>query len=698
MFGNSWHKKEKPLLGLTGAGGGVGSNLVAGGEAGPTNSATGGYISEYESGGTKYRSHTFMKTGTWVVTSNDGFDVEYLVVAGGGGGGQQHGGGAGAGGFRTNLSGHPLATPTGAYPVTPTGGNPSNNGTYTVEVGQGGRGNSSGGYPHSVMNRTAGGNSKFDTITATGGGFAGNWQSTNAHNEAFNAGGTGGSGGADGSCEGNAVSPAIAGNTPPSSPPQGNPAGTSRYSGAGGGGATQAGGNATDVPSPYGAGVAGKGGDGSAIAIQGSTAVTYAGGGGGGMYQNSPGYPGVPSKRSPGGAGGGGQGGWGGGANLTEFGIAGQDGLGGGGGGGGNSCYGSPTGNCNYPLHQGGAGGDGTVIIRYEIGSVGGSAKATGGAISFWSNPGSPTGKTCIHKFFTPGTLTVSTNITGAETVVIGGGGGGGTDCGGGGGAGAYRHASSVSLPTASYPVTVGSGGQVVEGNLPGPGTGGGRGWYGGDSIFNSVTSNGGGGGGGGAPTESKAGGPSGPYASPGNASGGGGQGATTGPGPAGAYGYAGGNGNNGAPYYAGGGGGAGGVGTNAGAGGGATTYSNGGAGVQLPAMFRDPAQQGDGGSYGANGIGAPGPGSSFHWVCGGGGGSSGDVSQAGAGGNAPHPDAKNYAGGGHGAGPTNNPYPNGDASPGINGTGGGGGGGDGSGATDAGKGGSGVVLIAYPV
>ena len=31
MLENSWHKKEKPLLGLTGSGGGVGSNLVGGG-------------------------------------------------------------------------------------------------------------------------------------------------------------------------------------------------------------------------------------------------------------------------------------------------------------------------------------------------------------------------------------------------------------------------------------------------------------------------------------------------------------------------------------------------------------------------------------------------------------------------------------------------------------------------------------------
>ena len=89
MLGNSWHKKEKPLLGLTGAGGGVGSNLVAGVTT-PVE-ATGGLVGEYETGGKKYKSHTFMESGTFVVST--GGDVEYLVVAGGGGGGQQHGGG-----------------------------------------------------------------------------------------------------------------------------------------------------------------------------------------------------------------------------------------------------------------------------------------------------------------------------------------------------------------------------------------------------------------------------------------------------------------------------------------------------------------------------------------------------------------------------------------------------------------------------
>ena len=39
MFNNSWHKKEKPLLGLTGLGGGTGSPLVAGGAGSPVDTS-----------------------------------------------------------------------------------------------------------------------------------------------------------------------------------------------------------------------------------------------------------------------------------------------------------------------------------------------------------------------------------------------------------------------------------------------------------------------------------------------------------------------------------------------------------------------------------------------------------------------------------------------------------------------------------
>ena len=50
MLGNSWFKKERPLLGLTGAGGGVGSNLLGpAGEAFPPegHDASGGVIHDF---------------------------------------------------------------------------------------------------------------------------------------------------------------------------------------------------------------------------------------------------------------------------------------------------------------------------------------------------------------------------------------------------------------------------------------------------------------------------------------------------------------------------------------------------------------------------------------------------------------------------------------------------------------------------
>ena len=83
--------------------------------------ATGGTINDYEISGTYYRAHIFAASGALNVTalsnSPDLPDtVEYLVVAGGGGGGcvggGNGGGGAGAGGLRTNLTGHPEAAPS----------------------------------------------------------------------------------------------------------------------------------------------------------------------------------------------------------------------------------------------------------------------------------------------------------------------------------------------------------------------------------------------------------------------------------------------------------------------------------------------------------------------------------------------------------------------------------------------------------
>ena len=98
--------------------------------------ATGGVISDYVTPpGDIYRAHIFTSSGTFDVTDDTtdfGATVEYLVVAGGGSGGSNYpswgAGGGGAGGFRTNVAGHPLAG--AAFPVSVS--------PYPVVVGGGG--------------------------------------------------------------------------------------------------------------------------------------------------------------------------------------------------------------------------------------------------------------------------------------------------------------------------------------------------------------------------------------------------------------------------------------------------------------------------------------------------------------------------------------------------------------------------------
>ena len=94
MFENFWHKKEKPLQGLMGLGGGSASPLVGG--AAPID-ASGGNIDGAEPGN-GYKYHVFTSAGAFTVNSGAG-DVEYLVVAGGAGGGYQAAGGGGGGGL-----------------------------------------------------------------------------------------------------------------------------------------------------------------------------------------------------------------------------------------------------------------------------------------------------------------------------------------------------------------------------------------------------------------------------------------------------------------------------------------------------------------------------------------------------------------------------------------------------------------------
>ena len=104
MLENFWHKKEKPIQGLMGLGGGAAGHLMSGAAGGDGHTATGGIISEYSDGATIYRAHIFVSDGTFTVTSVDPnpdyATIDLLVVGGGGSGSgsiQNYWAGAGGG-------------------------------------------------------------------------------------------------------------------------------------------------------------------------------------------------------------------------------------------------------------------------------------------------------------------------------------------------------------------------------------------------------------------------------------------------------------------------------------------------------------------------------------------------------------------------------------------------------------------------
>ena len=259
-----------------------------------------------------------------------------------------------------------------------------------------------------------------------------------------------------------------------------------------------------------------------------------------------------------------------------------------------------------------------------------------------------------VHVFTTSGDFVVGSvgDDSTAEYLVLGGGGGGGNDHGGGGGAGGLVVTSNSIIDT-TYSAIVGLGGQgalsVRDGSTMG--TSGGN-----SSIFGTIAYGGGRGGSytNGAPENGGSGG------------GGGGDGDVGGQ-PIAGQGYAGGNGSSSSPsYQGGGGGGAGGVGAPG------TTNSN--------------------GPNGGNGFSSAISGSDVVYGGGGGGCSAYDGVSYGLGGS-----------GGGGRGATNTAV----AVSGTNGLGGGGGGANRHGAGGshasssigtAGNGGSGLVIIRYPI
>lgn len=287
----------------------------------------------------------FYDSGNWkqVVA---GYFVEYVVVAGGGGGGPPGGGGGGGGGYRSSvsaeLSGGGLSAEN---PILVSPGT-----SYTVTVGAGGTGGA-----YLSVNPSPGGNSAFGNIVALGGGGGGQNNGSGSIGIPTSGGSGGGEGGRDSGPGSGTVGQGYAGGNNNLS-----------YPGAygGGGGAGQIGANAASTT------VGGKGGDGVASSITGSS-VYRAGGGGGGTF---------------GGGGGtsGGAGGLGGGVAGTTGGTPVAAAANTGGGGGGNGGGGDP----------GGTGGSGIVVVRYL-----GAQRATGGTVT-------SSGGYTIHTFTSSGTFT----------------------------------------------------------------------------------------------------------------------------------------------------------------------------------------------------------------------------------------------------------------------------------------------------
>jgi hypothetical protein len=276
--------------------------------------ATGGATEEYDSGGKRYKSHTFTSNGTFEVTTVGDADgdlnkVEYVVVAGGGGGNT---GGGGAGGYRSSVVGESSGGGASAESKLVVSQQ-----SYSITIGSGGPGRNQSGWSSNADGN--GNDSIFSTITSIGGG------------RGF---------GADGGSGGGAERSSAARDGGLGTANQGFDGGdkiAGSIGGAGGGGANEVG-ESTDTTK------GGNGGNGVSSAIRTGSNETRAGGGGGSAG-------GTDALGGSGGSGGGGQGG----DFNTDNAASGTANTGGGGGGLGGTAFAA------------GNGGSGIVIIRYEI-------------------------------------------------------------------------------------------------------------------------------------------------------------------------------------------------------------------------------------------------------------------------------------------------------------------------------------------
>jgi hypothetical protein len=306
-------RKESPIMGISGLGGGANSNLVGGG------------------GGLEPGSAMFTWTGkttddTYSWTCPTGVtEVRAVVIGGGGGGGQWCGGGGGGAAMK-------LLT------VTP-------NQTYSVQVGKGGKQNIL-----NTGNANQGGTSTFMTLSATGG--TGGHGSSNPSSGQTVSGGTGSGGTVNGT--GGKGYPSID-----------NPGSSWGYV------------TGPDSHGTNGGGGGGGGGADNGAAMNGGVGSYYAGGGGGGGSDNQHGGDGGDggakkidmywyASQSFGGGGGGTDGthlgsGIVGGPGGTYGGLAGyaKSWALGGNGGGGSAGGGSPGGATAGGQQNGGAGGGG---------------------------------------------------------------------------------------------------------------------------------------------------------------------------------------------------------------------------------------------------------------------------------------------------------------------------------------------------
>ena len=198
MNNNSWFKKERPILGVMGAGGGLSQQTPSGPAPSPGPiSATGGTKTTPGDG---YIYHLFTTPGTFEITAGDQ-PINCLMVGGGGGGGFDRGGGGGGGAFRPEtltgvVASHPVIVGYAGTQGNP--GQPGNPGMPPTFNGNGAGG--TGGDTVLVYDSTpyiAGGGGGGGSTGGQGNGMPGNYGGSGggaAGNPGFSAGYVGGPG------------------------------------------------------------------------------------------------------------------------------------------------------------------------------------------------------------------------------------------------------------------------------------------------------------------------------------------------------------------------------------------------------------------------------------------------------------------------------------------------------------------------